>query len=303
MSRSARSNLLLLSAAAIWGFAFVGQRAGMDHVGPFTFGVYRFLLGGLVLVPLVCGRSGRRERRESPASPAASLAGGSLAGVALFAGISCQQIGLMTTTAGKGGFLTGLSLVLVPVFGLALGQRVAPLGWLGAAAAIAGLYLLTLGDPLHLVHGDLWVLAGAGIWAVYILLIDRLVGRIGALHLAFVQYVVCFLLNVAVAAWREPLLSSAILEVAVPVLYVGVLSTGVGFTLQFVGQRHARPAHAAILLSLEAVFAAAGGWLLLGETLSARALAGCALMLAGMMFSQLGSGAAGNLSADPVGGA
>lgn len=280
--RTLRAEGLLLLTAAIWGFAFVAQRVGMEHVGPFGFNGVRFALGCLVLLPLLA-----RGGRGSGGGRRSLLGDGLLAGLVLFGGASFQQVALVYTTAGNAGFITGLYVVLVPILGLPLGQRTHAGTWLGALLAAAGLYLLSVTAELALSPGDLLVLVGAGFWAAHVLLLGWLSPRQEPLRLAFAQYAVCALLSLGVSAAVEPNTAAGYLAAALPILYGGLLSVGIAYTLQVVAQRVARPAHAAILLSLEAVFAALGGWLLLGETLSPRGLSGCALMLAGMLLSQL----------------
>ena len=279
MKLTYRADLLLLLAALIWGLAFVAQRAGMSHVGPYTFNAVRFTLGALVLVPFLTAR-----RRGAFLS---ALPGGAQAGLALFLGASLQQWGLVTTSAGKGGFITGLYVVVVPVLGAMEGRRTGWGTWLGAVMAAGGLALLSLNRHMRFSHGDLLVLAGALIWAMHVLIIGRLMERFDALLIAFQQFALVALLSLGAALLMERGEHQGLLEAALPLVYAGVLSTGVAFTLQVLAQRQAPPSHAAVLLSLESVFAALGGWLLLGERLGGRGLAGCGLMLAGMLSTQL----------------
>jgi len=305
-SRSLRADALLLLTAVIWGAAFVAQRMGMDNVGPLTFNGIRFLLGALALVPLA--RSRRRAAAATAAAggkaPATDLADYlqpcGVAGVALFTGATMQQVGLVYTTAGKAGFITGLYVVIVPLLGLLWRQRTPWSTWCGAALAVAGLYFLTMSENLSLAEGDALVLIGALFWAGHVLAIGWLSGRqVEPVLLACLQFLICAVLSLAVAGFSEAatFTLTALWDAALPILYGGLLSVGVAYTLQVVGQRHAPPAHAAIILSLETVFAALGGWLLLQETLSGRGLIGCALMFAGMLLSQLGKGR----SASPTG--
>jgi drug/metabolite transporter (DMT)-like permease len=284
------SDSLLLLAAVIWGFAFVAQRVGMDHVGPFGFNGVRFGLGCLVLLPLLVANRARGEERavRSLRSPSYSgHGGGLLAGVVLFLGASFQQVALVYTTAGNAGFITGLYVILVPIIGIALGHRTHAGTWSGAALAAVGLYLLSVVDQFGIAWGDLLVLIGALFWACHVHLIGWLSPRYNALKIAFLQYATCAALSLAVSAAIEDNTGAGYLAAALPILYGGVLSVGVAYTLQVVGQTRARPSHAAVILSLEAVFAAIGGWLLLGEVLSTRAMIGCVLMFCGMLVSQL----------------
>ncbi len=282
-----RSDLLFLLSAIIWGFAFVAQRMGMDHVGPFTFNGIRFLLGALVLVPFIYRRRNRQEESHPPWQGDRLILYGGLAGMAIFAGASLQQIGLVYTTAGKAGFITGLYVVIVPILGLLWGQRTNAGTWGGALLAAAGMYLLSVNEDFSIAYGDLLELAGAVMWACHIHLIGWLSPKTDPLRLAFVQFMVCALASLLTATAVESATLAAIVAAALPIVYGGALSVGVAYTLQVVAQRHAHPAHAAILLSLEAVFAAVGGWWILGEVMSGRAISGCTLMFSGMLVSQL----------------
>ena len=212
---------------------------------------------------------------------------GLLAGVVLTGGAMLQQAGLVSTTAGKGGFVTGLYVVLVPLAGLFWGQRAGWPRWVGVVLAACGLYLLSVTSRFTIERGDLLVLGGAFFWTGHVLLLSWLSPRTDAVALACVQNAVCAALSGAVLPFVERPSLEAIRAAAVPILYGGLLSVGVAFTLQVLGQRRAPPAHAALLLSTEAVFAALGGWWLLGERLGTRGLAGCALMFAGMLCAQL----------------
>lgn len=285
-----KADLLLLLTAAIWGFAFVAQRVGMDYVGPFTYNAIRFALGSISLVPLILLT--RKKKRESHpeihrGNGRAILVGGLIAGLALFIGASLQQAGLVYTTAGKAGFITGLYVVMVPILGLFWKQRPKLGTWLGASLAAVGLYFLSVTEEFTISFGDLLVLISACFWAGHVLIIGWLSPKMDALKLASVQFAICSLLSFVVALTLETMTLSAIMQAAIPILYGGLFSVGIAYTLQVVAQREAHPAHSAILLSLEGVFAAMGGWLLLGEVLSLRSFFGCALMLSGMLLSEL----------------
>ncbi|BCA78723.1 DMT family transporter [Desulfuromonas sp. AOP6] len=289
-SAAIKSDVLLLLTATIWGFAFVAQRLGMDHVGPFTFNGVRFALGSLSLVPLWL-LSRRRVNRALVASTDRAgkvlLWGGIAAGLALFTGASLQQVGLVYTTAGKAGFITGLYVILVPILGLIWRQRPQAGTWAGATLAVFGLYLLCVTEEFTIAFGDLLELLGAFFWAGHVLLIGWLSPRVDAIRLSCIQFAVCSLLSLATAVVLEVISLQGLLSAALPILYGGLMSVGVAYTLQVIAQREAHPAHTAIILSLEGAFAALGGWLILGETLSARGLLGCLFMLAGMLFSEL----------------
>jgi drug/metabolite transporter (DMT)-like permease len=288
--RYLRSDLLFLLSATIWGFAFVAQRMGMDHVGPFTFNGIRFFLGAMVLVPFICHNRKKpafEKDTEGPAKRANVIVYGALAGLVLFSAASLQQVGLIYTTAGKAGFITGLYVVIVPIMGLLWRQRTTAGTWIGALLAAVGMYLLSINEDFSIGAGDLLEFIGALLWAVHIHLIGWMSPRTDALPLAFTQFMTCALASLLTAVVVETAGISDILAAALPILYGGMLSVGVAYTLQVVAQRHAHPAHAAILLSLEAVFAAVGGWLILDESMTGRAMLGCGLMFGGMLVSQL----------------
>ncbi len=289
-----KSDVLLLLTAVIWGFAFVAQRVGMDYVGPFTFNGIRFALGSLALLPFIFWNrrhvSIQNPSRDSGKKRQPSLknvAGGVLAGFILFAGASLQQAGLVYTTAGNAGFITGLYVVIVPVFGLFWKQHAGVGTWAGAFFAAIGLYFLSVTEEFTIAIGDLLVLISAFLWAFHVLIIGWLSPRADSIKLAAFQFAICALLSLVTAFLFETILLENLIQAALPILYGGFLSVGVAYTLQVVAQKDAHPAHVSILLSLEAVFAAIGGWIVLNETLTSRGITGCALMLGGMLISQL----------------
>lgn len=289
-SQAIRANFLLFLAAAIWGLAFVAQRVGVEFVGPFTFNGVRFALGSLSLVPLLLYYKNSRSAAEAgtPEQQSASaLKPGLLAGVFLFIAASLQQVGLVYTTAGKAAFITSLYIVLVPLLGIFLKQYIGISTWLGALFAAWGVYLLSVTDQFLMSYGDFLVLIGGLFWAFHILLIDYYSRRVAALTLAFIQFVTCSLLSLITAFMTETFSLTGLWQAAIPILYGGIGSVGIAYTLQIVGQKDAKPSHAAIILSMETVFAALGGWLILNEEIGTRGLIGCALMFVGMLLSQI----------------
>lgn len=283
------ANLLLMLAAAIWGFAFVAQRMGMRYIGPLTFNGVRFALGAAALLPLLMwGRRNRSsaDRNGGTHDRARVVKGGLVAGLILFCGATLQQYGVVYTTAGKAGFITGLYVVFVPLLGLFLGHRTGRFVWMGAVLAAVGLYLLSAKGMAGIHLGDGLVLVGALFWAAHVLVIGHLSRQIAPVRLAVAQFAVVSVLSLIGAVIFETIAWATLRQAALPILYAGLLSVAVAYTLQVVAQQRARPAHAAIILSFEAVFAAVGGWLVLSEGLSVRGLIGCALMLAGVLLAQ-----------------
>lgn len=282
-----RANGLLLLTAVIWGFAFVAQRVGMDYVGPFTYNAVRFALGGVALLLLMPLLTRQPPAPTSPPAPRTVLKNSLLVGVILFGGATFQQVGVANTTAGKAGFITGLYVVLVPILGLLWKQRTAPGTWLGALLAVGGLYLLSVTEALTIALGDLQVLIGAVFWAIHIQLLAHLSTQIAPIKLAAYQFLVCAALSLGAALITETVTAQGLHGALIPILYGGFISVGIAYTLQVVALRDAHPAHASILMSLEAVFALVAGMLLLQESLALRGIIGCALMLAGTLLSQL----------------
>lgn len=282
------SNLFLFLAAAIWGFAFVAQRIGAQYVGSFTFNGVRFALGSLSLLPLLVYFN-KSSKAGSVSHTRRAWPSGILAGIVLFIAASLQQVGVTYTNAGKAAFITGLYIVLVPLLGVFLKHKIRLGTWIGVVVAIVGLFTLSVTERFSIEKGDLLVLIGAFFWAVHILLIDHFTTmNVDALKLSCVQFVTCSILSLAVALGFEKISLHGLLLALIPILYGGICSVGIAYTLQVIGQKHAKPSHAAIILSLEAVFASIGGILILHEQLNFRGYLGCALMLFGMLLSQLG---------------
>ncbi|MCF8234789.1 MAG: DMT family transporter [Bacteroidales bacterium] len=282
-----KSDLILFTTALIWGFAFVAQKEGMEHIGPFTFNAIRFLMGTLTLLPLLYLRRKKAADKKYQKSNLSLLQAGTIAGAALFLGAAFQQTGIKYTTAGNAGFITSLYVIFTPVLGVFAGIIPKLRVWLGAVVATAGLYLLTVQEGLIISEGDLLVLICAIFYAVHVHVIGWLSPKFSSYRLAILQFLVAGVLSGIVAGFSEPLLWNPIRASLPFLLYVGVLSTGVAFTLQIVGQKIARPSHAAIILSFEAVFAAIGGWLLLGESFTTANIIGCFLMLIGILIAQI----------------
>jgi drug/metabolite transporter (DMT)-like permease len=279
-----KSDFILLFVATIWGLAFVAQRIGMDHVGPFTFNGLRFVLGCLSLMPFLYFK----RKKIAQSSKQGFGKAGLISGLFLFSGISFQQVGLVYTTAGKAGFITGLYVVIVPLLNLFFKQDKTGIGtWTGAVLASIGMYLLSVTRDLSVNFGDVLIFFSAVCFAFHLIVIGKFSNRYNTTLLSFVQCLVCAVLSLLAAAAVEQFVIADIIKVAIPLLYGGVLSVGVAYSLQIYGQKNAPASHAAIIFSMESVVAAIGGWLILNEILSGRAVFGCALMLCGMLISQL----------------
>lgn len=284
MSKQTQANLLLLLAAFVWGFAFVAQRQGMLHLGPFTFNGIRFVLGTLSLLPLlVIFKPAKSQNLTSYRL----FIDGTLAGLALFVAASLQQSGMVYTTAGNAGFITSLYIVFVPLIGLLFSQGSNSRIWISVGIAMIGFYLLSVGKEIKIQQGDLLVFISAIFWAIHLIILSMVAPRHDFRKLAIIQYSFVALASLVVAIMVENPVVYAVKQAAFPLLYAGIVSVGIGFTLQLLAQRYARADHAALILSLEAVFAALGGWIILNETTSFRGMAGCVLILLGVAYSQM----------------
>ncbi|TXC88289.1 DMT family transporter [Paraburkholderia azotifigens] len=284
-----RANLLMLAAAMIWGSAFVAQRLSLDSIGPFLFTGLRFLLGAFVVL-IVWSIARRRKPAVSldAAMPLSTLwRDGTLLGLLVAVSISCQQIGLQYTKVANAGFIRSLYVVIVPVMGVVLRHQTGIGVWLGALLAALGMYFLSVDEHFSILYGDWLQLAGSLVISAQVVLVSRFARRHDPLALALVQFVVCGVVSLAIGLAVDPLRIGDIVRAAPTILYGGALSVGVAYTIQVVAQKDAAPAHAAVIFSMEGVFAALAGWLVLGETLASRALLGCALMLAGLIVCQV----------------
>lgn len=293
MSKKMQSNILLLLTAIIWGSAFVAQKSGMDYIEPFTFNGIRTFIGGLVLIPVIMIMSKKTpaeqlSKEEKAKSNKALLIGGICCGLALFAAGSLQQFGVSYTTAGKAGFITTLYVVFVPIISVILRKRVRPIMWLCVVLGAVGLYLLCMTDSsFSLTFGDSLVLLCAFAFGVHIMVVDHFSPKMDGIKLSCIQFLTAGTLGIIGMFIFETPDINAILDCAVPILYAGVLSCGLGYTFQVVAQKHAEPTVASLLMSLESVFAVISGAILLGESMSARELSGCAVIFAAVIISQL----------------
>lgn len=288
MNKKVMSNLMLLVTAVIWGSAFVAQSIGMDFIGPFTFNAARNIIAGLALLPVLWLM--RRRGSPTPVGKARQQTwiGGVCCGIVLFIASSFQQFGLVEADAGKAGFITALYIVIVPICGLFFKKHVRPLVWLAVAIAAGGLYLLCVKPgQFHIARGDLLVLCCAFLFSAHILVIDHFSPRADAVAMSCIQFFVAGALALVFTFAVEKPTFSALLACWGPILYAGILSSGVGYTLQIVAQKNTNPTVASLLMSLESVFAAIAGWLILGESFTGREFTGALLMFAAIVLAQL----------------
>lgn len=288
-----RQSLLLLLTATIWGVAFVAQSVGMEYIGPFTFNAVRNAIGGLVLIPCI-GFLQKMRMGEEKWGPTTNkekkilVAGGVSCGVLLFIASNLQQVGIQYTTVGKAGFITAMYIVIVPLLGIFLKRKAGIKVWCAVAIAVVGLYMLCMIDGgFSLQKGDLFVLICAVAFSVHILVVDYFAPKVDGVKMSCIQFFVCALLSgICMILFEEPDMTQ-ILQAWVPVLYAGVLSCGVAYTLQIVGQKGMNPTVASLILSLESVVSVIAGWLILQQTLSRRELLGCSLMFVAIVLAQL----------------
>ncbi len=293
-SDTLKNDFFLLLTAIIWGLAFTAQRAGMEFVGPFTFNGVRFLIGALSILPLIFIKNSNNSKKHNNEKQNFSnnpnikqlIIYGAAGGILLYLGASLQQIGIVYTSAGKAGFITGMYVIIVPILGIFFRHKAGWRRWTGAFLSITGLYFLSVKGSVKINTGDIFVLFSAFFWASHVIAISHFSPRVNALKLAFIQYLFCGILSLGSAFIFENVQKSTILLAWIPILYGSIFSVGIAYTLQVYAQKKVHPAHAAIILSLEGVFAVLGGWLILGESLGLKGLIGCVLMLGGMFVSQ-----------------
>jgi len=282
--RLLKSEGYLLLTAIIWGLAFVAQRMGMEYIGPFAFNGIRFGLATLSLLPFLLFR---RKKNNNRTALRTAWIGGIIAGIVVFMAAGLQQVGIVYTTAGNAGFITSLYIIIVPILGLFRKHRVALRTWAGAVLALAGLYFLSVTQNLTFSPGDGLVLASAVFWALHVLVTGDFAPRTDIIVLLIIQFGICSLLSLSTSFVLETTTWQQVYNALIPILYGGIMSVGVAYTFQIMGQRYAPPAHAAIILSMESLFAALGGWLILSEVMTSRQIAGALLMLAGVVISQI----------------
>ncbi len=297
--KTIQSSIMLTLTAFIWGVAFVAQSVGMDYVGPFTFNTVRSFLGGMVLIPCILLFSNNKKTSGTVAKQSINnkllsgfydkklIIGGISCGVILFLASTLQQFGLIETTPGKAGFITALYILIVPLLGLFLKRRVSIKVWIGVGIAIIGMYFLCINEGFTIAKGDILLILCAIIFSGHILVIDHFSPFVDGVKMSCIQFLVCGVLGLPFMLIIEQPLIGDIINAWQPILYAGVLSCGVAYTLQIIGQKNMNPVIASLILSLESVFATVAGWLILGDTLSRREILGCMLVFAAIILAQL----------------
>ncbi|MGI6766632.1 MAG: DMT family transporter [Lentihominibacter sp.] len=298
MNKKITSNVFLMGTAIIWGFAFVAQRDSMGNMGPFMFSGIRMLLGSLTLVPIFIFADNRRKKRgefdnitaEDRAEERKNLKkGGIAAGIIIFIAANLQQVGLVTVDAGKTAFITALYILLVPLCGIFLKNKTSVFNWIAAIIGAIGLYFLCITDSFSIAWGDLLVLIGAFFWAFHILVFDRFAPKVDVFKLVSIQFLVAGVISLFVAFATETNTLAAIWEEAPNIVYAGMLSSAIAFSLQGLGQKHANPTVASVILSTESMFGAIFGAIFLHEVLAGRELLGCILMMVAILLAQIPS--------------
>ena len=283
-----KNNILLVLTALIWGCAFVAQSVGMDYVGPFSFNMARFLIGAIVLLPVIWFMDRQRKTgAEKGAGQKTLIIGGICCGIALAVASTLQQWGILFTTVGKAGFITAMYIVIVPLLGIFIGKKVRPLIIGCVAIAVVGFYFLCMTESLRLGLGDFLVLLCAIAFSIHILVIDHFSPKVDGVKMSAIQFLTAAIISaVPTLLWEQPVFTE-ILQAWQPVLYAGVMSCGVAYTLQIIAQKNADPTVASLLLSLESVFSVLAGWVLLGQGLSLKELFGCVLIFCAIILAQL----------------
>lgn len=289
-NKNIKGNVILMITALIWGSAFVAQSVGMEHVGPFTFITARYIIGGIFLIPCMIflnkiNKSNVKKYEKSDRKNV--IVGGILCGIALFVASSFQQIGIEYTTVGKSGFITALYIIIVPILGMFFKKKVQGRVWISVVIALIGLYLLCINESFKISNGDLLILMCAFCFSIHILIIDKYSPIVDGVKMSCIQFFVAGILGVIpMYTFENPNIYN-LLQAYSPILYAGVMSSGVAYTLQIIGQKYTSPVMATLIMSLESVFAALSGWIILGEVFSIKEFCGCVLVFVAIIFAQL----------------
>ena len=282
------SSLMLFLSALIWGFAFAFQSQGMDYMGPMTFNGTRFLIGAFVLVPVIfIFRKPGEKKKITKDDMKVTITGGMVCGLCLFAASSLQQVGIQYTSVGKAGFLTTLYIILVPIIGIFFKKKASVMVWIGAILSVIGMYLLCVSETMSINKGDVFAFCCAIVFAFHILSVDYFSPKTNGIVLSCIQFLTSGICAMVCAfIWEQPAVNE-IVNGIVPLLYVGIMSSGVAYTLQILGQKNADPTIASLIMSLESAVSVLGGWMILGQKLSGKELLGCLLMFIAVIGVQV----------------
>ena len=291
MKQQIKSSLILLLTATIWGVAFVAQSVGMEYIGPFTFNAIRCVLGGLVLIPVILVLKKKKEtgaENQEKEDKKTLWAGGIACGVILCIASNLQQFGIMEASVGKSGFFTALYIVMIPVIDIFIGKRPGIKLWFCVALAVVGMYLLCMKDGSFTIErADIMLLLCALAFSFHILVVDYFSPKVDGVKMSCIQFFVCGVLSAVGMLFTETPDISNIQAAWLPLLYAGLLSCGVGYTLQIVGQKGINPVIASLIMSLESVISALAGWVILGQVLSPKEILGCVLMFVAIIITQI----------------
>ena len=291
MKQQIKSSLILLLTATIWGVAFVAQSVGMEYIGPFTFNAIRCVLGGLVLIPVILVLKKKKEtgaENQEKEDKKTLWAGGIACGVILCIASNLQQFGIMEASVGKSGFFTALYIVMIPVIGIFIGKRPGIKLWFCVALAVVGMYLLCMKDGSFTIErADIMLLLCALVFSFHILVVDYFSPKVDGVKMSCIQFFVCGVLSAVGMLFTETPDISNIQAAWLPLLYAGLLSCGVGYTLQIVGQKGINPVIASLIMSLESVISALAGWVILGQVLSPKEILGCILMFVAIIITKI----------------
>ena len=291
MKQQIMSSLILILTATIWGVAFVAQSVGMEYIGPFTFNAIRCVLGGLVLIPVILVLKKKKEtgaENQEKEDKKTLWAGGIACGVILCIASNLQQFGIMEASVGKSGFFTALYIVMIPVIGIFIGKRPGIKLWFCVALAVVGMYLLCMKDGSFTIErADIMLLLCALVFSFHILVVDYFSPKVDGVKMSCIQFFVCGVLSAVGMLFTETPDISNIQAAWLPLLYAGLLSCGVGYTLQIVGQKGINPVIASLIMSLESVISALAGWVILGQVLSPKEILGCVLMFVAIIITQI----------------
>jgi len=283
--KNTKGSLILLLTAFIWGTAFVAQDVGMDHIKPFTFNCIRNFVGALALLPVIVVM-GKMKKEKAEEDKKALWMGGVSCGIVLAVASTLQQVGIQYTTSGKAGFITALYIIFVPLFSLFTKKKPKPTIWISVLLAVVGMYLLCVKESLTINRGDFYIFLCAIAFTFHIMVIDHFSPRIDGVKMSCIQFFVCGCICLVLTAFFETPTVDGIMSATVPILYTGVMSSGVAYTLQIIGQKYTSPALATLVMSLESVFAALAGWVLLGQGMTSSEIFGSILMFCGILIAQ-----------------